>query len=226
MGDFYWLAPWFIVLDEYFDSLPITTVEISEDITTLGGGSLSHTDIETITISKNISDISYDAFQNCKNLNTIIVAEDNPSYCSVNNVLYSKDMTLLHTYAAGKTEDYYEIPDGVEQIGECAFFGRTNLSSITIPNTVTTISNRAFALTELSDIYYEGTEEDWDNIEKSGNNILNNATIHYNATGTNSPQITATPTVTVKDGVYIFNNMHWRLGIWRLLQSYKCNNRR
>ena len=54
----------------------------------------------------------------------------------------------------------------------------------------------------LTDIYYRGSEIEWNAIENRCNITV---VIHYNAIGTNPPQITATPTVTDKDGVYTFN---------------------
>ena len=38
----------------------------------------------------------------------------------------------------------YAIPDGVTEIGWCAFEGCTNLKSVTIPNSVTSIGYFAF----------------------------------------------------------------------------------
>ena len=39
----------------------------------------------------------------------------------------------------------YVIPDGVKEIGWCAFEGCTNLKSVTIPNSVTKIGKAAFS---------------------------------------------------------------------------------
>lgn len=63
------------------------------------------------------------------------------------------------------------IPEGVEGIGSAAFSGCTNLTTISIPSTVCDISGDgrfavgAFAnCTSLTDIYYNGTEEQWNAI--------------------------------------------------------------
>ena len=75
------------------------------------------------------------------------------------------------------------IPDGVTRIGEYALFECTNLTSVTIPDSVMKIENNAFNLcTSLTDIYFRGSEEQWNAINiDSGNNPLTNATIHYNS---------------------------------------------
>ena len=60
------------------------------------------------------------------------------------------------------TESQYEIPSGIEYIGAGAFYNG-HLTRLTIPESVYWIGNYAFN-SELTDIYYEGTAEDWESI--------------------------------------------------------------
>ena len=97
------------------------------------------------------------------------------------------------------------IENGVTTIGSCAFyscdrltsvmFGENSqlnaigdgafvycrfLTSITIPAGVTTIDPWAFVKSGIIDVYYTGTEEQWNEIEiDSHNDDLINATIHF-----------------------------------------------
>ena len=58
----------------------------------------------------------------------------------------------------------------VTSIGDGAFNERTKLTSIEIPSSVTSIGNYAFRdCIGLKDVYYTGTQEQWDNIWGSGN---------------------------------------------------------
>ena len=86
--------------------------------------------------------------------------------------------------------DRVVIQSGITQIGNCAFVGMTNLTTgdgiekVFIPRTVTRIGALAFEFCfDISDVYYEGSEEEWNQItiEKS-NSFLTNSLIHYNST--------------------------------------------
>ncbi|MBQ3149676.1 MAG: leucine-rich repeat protein [Clostridia bacterium] len=74
------------------------------------------------------------------------------------------------------------IGNGVTSIGDCAFIFCDSLESITIPDSVTNIGNWAlWSCYRLTDVYYNGTEEEWSNISiGSYNGCLSNATIHFN----------------------------------------------
>ena len=74
------------------------------------------------------------------------------------------------------------IPDSATSIGNCAFQVCTALTSIIISNKVEIIGYGAFyGCTDLTDIYYTGTEEEWAAITVSPENeALSTATIHYN----------------------------------------------
>ena len=115
---------------------------------------------------------------------SIVVDENNTAYQSINGNLYSKDGTVLITYAIGKTDTSFVIPNSVTTIGYAAFSGCSNLTSVTIPDSVTTIGSRAFyECYNLTDVYYTGSEADWAKITiGSDNSYLTRAAIHYNYT--------------------------------------------
>ena len=75
------------------------------------------------------------------------------------------------------------IEEGVTSIGACAFRDGDRLMSVTIPSSVTSIGSSAFyGCDSLTDIYYGGSEEQWNQITvKGSNDPLFSAAIHYNS---------------------------------------------
>ena len=88
------------------------------------------------------------------------------------------------------------IPSGVTIIGASAFEHCTNLTSVSIPSSVIAIEMFAFFDTNLIDVYYAGSESQWNSILVSGGNdsAFDAATIHYNSNG--SIAITNTTPIT------------------------------
>jgi len=77
-----------------------------------------------------------------------------------------------------------EIPQGAESIGGSAFASCQGLTTIIIPDSVTTIGMAAFSASSLKDIYFTGTEAQWNSIGKLGDTIaiVSKANIHYSYT--------------------------------------------
>ncbi|HBI51550.1 MAG TPA: hypothetical protein DDX72_02070 [Ruminococcaceae bacterium] len=74
------------------------------------------------------------------------------------------------------------MPEGVSNIYSGAFSGCANLTWASIPITMCSIGAQAFYNSGLTDIYYEGTEADWNAISKGSLAIPENCVIHYNYT--------------------------------------------
>ncbi len=77
-----------------------------------------------------------------------------------------------------------EIPQGAESIGMSAFASCSSLTTVIIPDSVTTIGIAAFASCPLTDIYFTGSETQWNSISKMGDtaSAVSKAKIHYNYT--------------------------------------------
>ena len=101
-----------------------------------------------VRIPKTVSDIRhYAQWEDCKNpffgctaLESIEVDEGNPNMCSVDGVLFNKDMTRLFCYPAGARNEAYIVPDGVTWLGVDAFSHNPYLLSVKMPNSVTYMS--------------------------------------------------------------------------------------
>ena len=104
----------------------------------------------------------------------------------------------------GREQDSAGQPSSVKSIGYKAFSGCTNLTSVTIPTSVTRIDTYAFFCmggdSALSDVYYGGSEDGWNNIS-FGAEVFNNpgnVTIHFTEHVHNwdSGVVTTVPTCT------------------------------
>ncbi len=73
------------------------------------------------------------------------------------------------------------IPENCTDIAAYAFYGCRSLNEITIPASVTEIGSSAFKnCLNLTDVYYGGTESEWNAVNVAmGNDKLNNAVFHY-----------------------------------------------
>ncbi|MEG2396607.1 MAG: leucine-rich repeat protein [Oscillospiraceae bacterium] len=124
----------FTVPDEY-EGKPVTK---------LGDFSIANAEyIETLTIGKNINDISIWAISNCPKLKKINVDANNTKYMSIDGVLYTKDQKQLVSYPNMKSKTY-TVLDGTEEIANDAFYKCINIEEVVLPNSIIKISDRAF----------------------------------------------------------------------------------
>jgi len=122
----------------------LTSLTIPGSVTNIGQQAfLGCSRLTTITIPSSVTSIGQNAFGNCDAMTDITVDPINPSYCSVNGVLFDKSINILLQCPAGKTGTY-NIPNGATAIGSYAFSRCFGLTGVTIPNSVHSISNGAF----------------------------------------------------------------------------------
>jgi len=97
--------------------------------------------VTSIEIPATTTTIDTQPFISGIGLTEIKVSNSNPNYKSVDGVLFNKAGTTLIQYPQAKSGTSYTIPSGVTTIGSYAFSCAINLSTITIPDNVTTIPN-------------------------------------------------------------------------------------
>ena len=100
-------------------------------------------------IPNSVTYIGGGAFTECSNLSSLVVAGDNPVYDSRENCNAIIE-TSSNTLVAGTASSV--IPYGVTHIGDYAFQNNYSLTSIEIPESVTSIGNCAFQSCGLTSI--------------------------------------------------------------------------
>ncbi len=135
-----------IVIPDEYEGCPVTKVADFSVVNLENVG--------VIYIGKNVKEIGEWAFTNNHKLVEFVVDEENEYFCSVDGVLFTKDMKTLLFYPALKgletnseTQERtmkYEIPEGVETIRTKAFYKCDKLTDIIIPESVKVIEEKGF----------------------------------------------------------------------------------
>ena len=92
-----------------------------------------------------------------------VIDENNDYYCVVDDILYSKDMSILYLYPPLKEGWYFQVPATVHTIGDCAFKGSLYLKEIVIPETVTNLDgDDTFSRSSVEIIHFPQSIETFD----------------------------------------------------------------
>ena len=83
-------------------------------------------------------------------------------------------------YATGKEENEFTLPEGVTKICAGAFSYSSYLTTIYLHNEITSIYGNAFSNSlSIDDVYYNGTEEEWEALNIYDANYPNDVVFHY-----------------------------------------------
>ncbi|MEI6238824.1 MAG: leucine-rich repeat domain-containing protein [Planctomycetia bacterium] len=124
----------------------LASVTLGNQVQTIGDGAFfGDTSLKSITIPNCVRTIGVDAFAQCTSLTRFDVQPCNHFYSSdASGALLNKSGTVLISYPAGRSSPSYTIPRSVTTIADGAF-AYARLTRITIPNRVTSLGSNAFA---------------------------------------------------------------------------------
>ena len=168
----------------------LTSVKIPNSVTEIGSRAFYYCrGLTAVTIPNSVTEIGYNAFGDCSGLTSITVESGNTVYDSrdsCNAIIESASNTLV----AGCKNTV--IPNSVTEIGFCAFYGCSGLTSIDIPNSVTKIGDSAFYRTA------------WYNNQPDGVVYAGNVVYKYKGT---MPENTS---ISIKEGTLGIGNYAFR----------------
>ena len=131
----------------------------------------------SVQIPASVSEIGEGAFYHCLELKTVVFEEGSQLKALGDSVFVDCGNLETVELPSGITKigvgafancgslKEFTIPSDVETIGKMAFAFCVKLEKITIPKSVKKIGQAAFALCPLKTVYYDGTAEEWANIE-------------------------------------------------------------
>ena len=153
----------------FYNCTNLKTVTLGKNITYIGNYSFEGCSFSSIDIPNSVASIEYGAFRYNENLVGIKI----PDKVRVIDSNVFEGCSKLKKVILGKE---------VLSIESSAFKDCTSLTSITIHDLVKNIEVSAFSgCDSLTDVYYTGTEEQWNLISIMGyNDSLLNANFHYN----------------------------------------------
>ena len=133
----------------------LTEVTIPENIQSIDKAAFYYCEqLQKVTISSGIKEIGKSAFYNCCKLSEITIP-------------YNVKKIDKEAFCGCTAMESVNIENGVQQICEHAFCGCKILPNITLPNSITELGGRVFELCDaLETIYYDGTQEEWNAVNK------------------------------------------------------------
>ena len=146
--------------------------------------------LKNITFSEKVEYIGKFAFSGCKSLESVYLPKNLESlsrhvfeYCESLKVVELPsgiENIYMGTFKGCTSLEKISIPEGVEKIEITAFLDCVNLKKITLPASLKVIENCFYNCHNITDIYYNGGKNTWNNIQIDvSNTSFTTAKIHY-----------------------------------------------
>ena len=155
----------------FMQNYMIKELNLNEGLEVLEEGAFFYnSNLRTVSIPSTLEEIGFDCFASSDSkLATFTVSEESESFKLQDGIIYSKDGKELVCCPSQLkfTNGTYAIPEGVEVIGDHAFYNNSSLRNVELPSTLKTIGKAPFYVCSISSLKYNGTMEEFQNVEKT-----------------------------------------------------------
>ncbi len=126
----------------FWECRNLASITLPQDLASIGEQAfLECRNLQSVRIPDSLTDIGEAAFDLCSSLADIIISENHPTLRIENNLLLSKDGTLLRCLADAES---VSVPSTVTSIAPKAFSGCSRLTAVTVPEGITSIEKETF----------------------------------------------------------------------------------
>ena len=130
---------------EAFLYAPLTKISIPNSVTSIGDFAFYQClYLQTVSLGKGVTSIGADAFTSCLSLTSFSLAAGNSAFAVADGALFNKAKTTLRYYPMGNTRSAYTVPATVTSIGDRAFAGSISLKKVTLNSRLERIGAGAF----------------------------------------------------------------------------------
>lgn len=170
----------------FYQCRNLTDVSIPDGVTTIGANAFGDCyKLPSVTIPKSVTSIGSGAFSYCGALADVSITDLDAWF----QIEFAREdaspfYSAKNLYLNGALVESLEIPGSVSVIQAGLFRSATCLKRVSIPRSLAGVAANAFEnCTNITEVFYEGSESEWENLPISaGNDPLKNAQVYFNST--------------------------------------------